>query len=101
MAAEEHGRKRANEMRRRDPFMDRRCGEDRRKIYSLSYFQAGNPDRRKGVERRSGLERRADCIRITPWSSVCPDYEDEEYTSGKVRIASGGVEKKRIPAAIR
>lgn len=73
------------EYRRSDPFLDRRSGEDRRKVHSLAYFQAGNPDRRKREERRSGVERRGDCIPVTRWSSVCPDYEDEEYTTGKIQ----------------
>lgn len=73
-------------MRRRDPFMDRRSGEDRRKVHSLEYFQAENPDRRKRSERRSQGERRADCVRITKWSSVCPDYEDADYQNGRIKI---------------
>lgn len=76
------------EMRKRDPFMDRRSGEDRRKVYSLEYFQAGNPDRRKRNEQRSNVERRADCVRISSWSSVCPDYEDDDYQKGRVRITA-------------
>ena len=95
MAAPANKHSGGKEMRRRDPFMDRRSGEDRRKVYSLSYFQNGNPDRRKGIERRSGQERRADCVRISTWSSVCPDYEDEEYTSGKVRVKSAGQPGRR------
>jgi len=74
------------EMRQRDPFMDRRTGEDRRKVYSLEYFQAGYPDRRKRHERRSNVERRAGCVRISNWSSVCPDYEDDDYQQGRVWI---------------
>lgn len=73
-------------MRKRDPFLDRRCGEDRRKVYSLDYFQQDNPDRRKRGERRANFERRSGCIRITTWSSVCPDYEDREYREGKIYI---------------
>lgn len=74
------------EMRRRDPFMDRRSGEDRRRVYSLDYFQKGNVDRRKNGERRKQKERRADCIRISEWSSVCPNYEDKEYRDGRISI---------------
>lgn len=76
------------ELRRCDPFMDRRSGDDRRKIYSLAYFQEGRVDRRQGGERRSGNERRSECIQLTAWTSVCPDYNDEEYRSGKIHIPS-------------
>jgi hypothetical protein len=74
------------EMRQRDPFMDRRSGEDRRKVYSLDYFQMGNRDRRMNGERRKRKERRADCIRISEWSSVCPNYEDQEYREGRIVV---------------
>lgn len=73
-------------MRQRDPFADRRCGDDRRKVYSLDYFQQDNPDRRSGRERRSGKERRSHCVRVSTWSSVCPDYEDDEYRDGRIRL---------------
>ena len=70
--------------RQRDPYLDRRSGEDRRKVYSLDYFYKGNVDRRRGRERRSNNERRRDCIRINQWSSVCPDQD--ELTEGKPHI---------------
>lgn len=78
--------RRHREMRRRDPFMDRRSGEDRRKTHSLAYFQDGRPDRRKQQERRTQVERRSDCVRISEWSSVCPNYEDEDYTTGRITV---------------
>lgn len=78
--------KRSRDMRQRDPFMDRRSGEDRRKIYSLEYFQDGKPDRRKRHERRTNIERRSDCVRISEWSSVCPNYEDEDYQAGRIGV---------------
>jgi hypothetical protein len=62
--------------RQRDPYLDRRSGEDRRNVYSLDYFLKGNRDRRSGMERRLNIERRTGCIRINEWSSICPD-EDE------------------------
>lgn len=77
------------EMRKRDPFADRRSGDDRRKVYSLEYFQQDNPDRRVGRERRTGKERRGDCVRVSTWSSVCPDYEDDEYREGRIRLDKG------------
>lgn len=62
-----------NESRKRDPYLDRRTGEDRREIYLLDYFFNSNPDRRSYLERRSKNERRSSCIRVDDWSSVCPD----------------------------
>jgi len=63
-------------LRKADPYMDRRSGEDRRQTYSLTYFMAGNPDRRIARERRIHLERRTDCIPINKWASVCPDMNE-------------------------
>lgn len=62
--------------RTRDPYLDRRSGEDRRMVYSLDYFLKGNPDRRSGLERRMKYERRKGCVRINEWSSVCPDTDE-------------------------
>lgn len=64
--------------RQTDPYLDRRSGEDRRKIYSLDYFLKGNPDRRINPERRFNKERRQDCIRVDEWSSICPDNDELE-----------------------
>ena len=66
--------------RLRDPYLDRRSGEDRRNVYSLDYFLKGNQDRRSGRERRLNIERRTGCIRINEWSSICPD--DDELVDG-------------------
>jgi hypothetical protein len=70
--------------RKGDPYLDRRSGEDRRKVYSIDYFLQGKPDRRHRNERRSPGERRHDCIRINTWSSVCPDKN--ELVEGKPYI---------------
>lgn len=78
----------SREMRRRDPFMDRRSGENRRTVYSLDFFQKGKIDRRERRERRTKNERRADCVRISEWSSVCPNYEDEDCRDGLIWIRS-------------
>ena len=59
--------------RKRDPFIDRRSGEDRRRAYNLDYFPSGGIERRSGKERRRQDERRDGCIRVSTWSSVCPD----------------------------
>ena len=42
----------------RDPYVDRRSGEDRRQIYDSDYFQNGGTERRHGKERRQHGERR-------------------------------------------
>ena len=54
-----------------DPYVDRRCGEDRRQVYNADYFQNGGLERRSGKERRRPYERRKDCIRVSKWSSIC------------------------------
>ena len=56
----------------RDPFLDRRSGEDRREAYELGYFAHGGIERRRGVESRTKDERRDQCIKVSDWSSVCP-----------------------------
>ncbi len=58
-----------------DPYIDRRCGDDRRVVYDSDYFAAGGPERRSGKDRRQQAERRGSCIRVSQWSSVCPDDE--------------------------
>ena len=55
----------------RDPFLDRRCGDDRREAYELGYFAQGGIERRKGMERRQKEERRDQYVQISQWSSVC------------------------------
>ena len=59
--------------RENDPFIDRRSGGDRRAAYDLDYFQSGGMERRKREDRRQQEERRGNCVRVTKWSSVCPD----------------------------
>jgi hypothetical protein len=56
------------EMRRL--FIDRRSGEDRRKVYDLDYFLNGGIERRSWKERRSQVERRGDWLRVDEWVSV-------------------------------
>lgn len=55
----------------RDPYVDRRSGEDRRQVYDADYFQNGGFERRSGNERRKHHERRKDCIKVSEWSSIC------------------------------
>jgi hypothetical protein len=57
----------------RDPYVDRRSGEDRRQVYDVDYFQNGGVERRSGKDRRQQGERREDCTRVSKWSSVCQD----------------------------
>jgi hypothetical protein len=58
--------------RNRDPYLDRRSGEDKRLIYSLSYFSEGGKERRVFKERRKEMERREGYVRIGLWTSVGP-----------------------------
>ena len=57
----------------RDPYVDRRSGEERRQAYDSDYFENGGLDRRKNDDRRQTAERRNSCVRVSRWSSVCPD----------------------------
>ena len=56
-----------------DPYVDRRFGEDRREVYSGDYWDSGGIERRALKERRLQKERRSSCVRVSEWSSVCPD----------------------------
>ena len=54
---------------RRSP-IDRRSGEDKRKLYNLDYFIDGGEERRRGRERRQCGERRSAWARVYKWCSV-------------------------------
>jgi hypothetical protein len=54
----------------RRALVDRRTGEDKRKLYSLDYFTEGGEERRKGRERRQSGERRRAWARVYKWCSV-------------------------------
>lgn len=56
-----------------DPYIDRRSGDERRQVYDADYFETGGSERRNGKDRRQRDERRSSCVRVTKWSSVCPD----------------------------
>lgn len=56
-----------------DPYVDRRSGDDRRAVYDSDYFDGGGLERRNGLDRRQQDERRDNCLRVSQWSSVCPD----------------------------
>jgi hypothetical protein len=59
--------------RKADPYVDRRSGDDRRMVYDSDYFENGGLERRQGKDRRQPDERRHGCVRVSQWSSVCPD----------------------------
>jgi len=63
-------RKRASKLPMRRALIDRRSGEDKRKLYNLDYFIGGGAERRKGKERRKPEERRRDWARVYKWCSV-------------------------------
>ena len=65
------GKKRGEERRKADPYLDRRSGEDRRDIYLIDYFSECGTERRDMMERRNPRERRKDGIKVSKWSSVC------------------------------
>ena len=72
------------DQRKTDTLMDRRKGEDRRRVYDADYFENGGPERRKTRERRRRDERRKECVRVSKWSSICPDdgrNEGDEHTA--------------------
>ena len=54
----------------RRSLVDRRSGEDKRKLYNLDYFTDGGEERRKGSERRRSGERRSAWMRVYKWCSV-------------------------------
>ena len=55
----------------RDPYVDRRSGEDRRKVYDAAYWERGGTERRSAIDRRQQKERRSGYVRVTKWSSIC------------------------------
>ena len=59
-----------------DPYVDRRSGEDRREIYHSDYFVNDGLERRSRKDRRQPGERRKGFLRVSEWSSVCPDDTD-------------------------
>ena len=63
-----------------DPYVDRRSGEDRRKVYDFAYWESGEIERRRAKDRRQHKERRSSYIRVTKWSSVCiEDIAEQRY----------------------
>jgi hypothetical protein len=64
--------------RSKDPYMDRRSGDDRRQVYSIDYFANNGLERRQSIDRRSQEERRDDCVSISKWTSVCASEDDTQ-----------------------
>ena len=64
--------------RKKDPYVDRRSGEDRRTKYDLDYFQEDGTERRNSKERRRKGERRDHCVPVSDWSSVCPEDDRKD-----------------------
>ena len=56
-----------------DPYVDRRSGEERREFYHSDYFENDGLERRSRKDRRKQGERRKGFLRVSEWSSVCPD----------------------------
>ena len=54
----------------RDPYIDRRSGEERRKVYDVAYWESGGKERRRAKERRQQKERRGRWVKVSEWSSV-------------------------------
>ena len=57
-------------VQKRRAAVDRRSGEDKRKLYNLDYFIEGGEERRRGRERRQSRERRSGWVRVYKWCSV-------------------------------
>jgi hypothetical protein len=59
------------ERRVRDPYVDRRLGEDRRQVYDTDYWESGGIERRSVKDRRQPKERRDSWVKVSKWSSIC------------------------------
>lgn len=62
-------------------FFDRRSGQDRRDSYNIDYFLEGGTERRNGLadgRRAKKKDRRKDWIKISSWSSLHIDSEEDE-----------------------
>ena len=54
----------------RDPYIDRRSGEDRRKVYDVDYWESGGKEKRSAKQWRQQKERRSSWVNVSEWSSV-------------------------------
>jgi hypothetical protein len=56
-----------------DPYVDRRSAEDRRQVYDTDYWESGGIERRSAKDQRQQKERRNSWVKVSKWSSVCPE----------------------------
>jgi len=63
----------------RDPYIDRRSGENRRQVYDTDYWDSGGMEGRSAKDRRQPKERRGSYVKVSKWSSVC--IEDRPISS--------------------
>ncbi len=56
-----------------DPYVDRRSGEDRRQVYDSGYWESVGIERRSAKDKRQQKERRGNWVKVSKWSSVCPE----------------------------
>ena len=62
-------------------FFDRRSGQDRRDSYNIDYFLEGGTERRNSPasgRREKNKDRRKDWIKISRWSSLYVDSEEDK-----------------------
>ena len=57
--------------RKGDPNLNRRSGDDRRKVHDLDFFDQGGIERRSGAESRKKGDRRIQRVNVSKSSSVC------------------------------
>ena len=63
-----------------DPYVDRRLGDDRRKVYDSIYWENEGTERRKARDRRQPKERRASYVKVSKWTSVRVENLIRTYT---------------------
>ncbi|ACN16608.1 hypothetical protein HRM2_35430 [Desulforapulum autotrophicum HRM2] len=61
------------EKRQKRSSLDRRTGEDRRRVYHIGFIEIVGAERRVRVRERREMveEKRAGWVRVNSWSSVC------------------------------
>ena len=62
----------------RDPYVDRRSGEDRRQVYDSDYWDNGGIENRSVNDRRQQKERRSGYVNVSKWSSVCIENKTDQ-----------------------
>jgi len=56
-----------------DPPLERRSGDDRRKVQDLEFFVRGGIERRSGIEARQNCESRVQAVNLIQESIVYPN----------------------------